>query len=126
MAGTRHRGLSLAAAAALNGTSARPATPSRTAAAGASNTDWMLDGACNGQDPSLWQPIGESAVFSEQIRQAKATCSRCPVEAICREYALETHQSSGIWGSLTERDRELERRRRSRLAAAERAKQVAA
>lgn len=126
MAGTRHRGLSLAAAAALNGTSARPATPSRTAAAGASNTDWMLDGACNGQDPSLWQPIGESAVFSEQIRQAKAVCYRCPVFDSCRAYSLETRQPSGIWGGLTEKGREQELRRRSRLRQQQRAKGAAA
>lgn len=109
---TRHQALGLAAMAARNGTDARPAR--QPAAQAVSDTDWMLDGECTRHDPALFQPIGESPVFAGQIAEAKAICARCPVEALCGEYALETRQSSGVWGGMTERDREQELRRRSR------------
>lgn len=114
MSGARHTALGLGAMAARNGAAARRATPARSAAAPRSDTSWMNDGACNGEDPTLWQPIGESSAFADQIEEARGICRACPVEALCREYALETRQPSGIWGSLAERDREMELRRRAR------------
>ncbi len=74
----------------------------------------MADAACKGEDPALFQPIGESSVFAEQIEAARAICYRCPVLNSCREFSLTTRQSSGVWAALTERDREMELRRRSR------------
>lgn len=82
--------------------------------------------ACNGRDPGLWQPIGESSLYADQIRDAKSICFGCPVFATCREYALETRQPAGLWAGLTERDREMELRRRSRARQAQRAKERAA
>lgn len=113
MSGQRHQALGLGAMAARNGSAARPASPPSPAAI-RHDTSWMLDGACNGHKASLWQPIGESSVFADQIEEARAICRGCPVEAACREYALETRQPSGIWGGLTEKAREQELRRRSR------------
>jgi WhiB family redox-sensing transcriptional regulator len=78
-------------------------------------TDWMLDGACNGADPALFQPIGDSSLYSAQIEDARAVCRGCPVIASCREYSLETRQPAGIWAAMTERDRAQELRRRARI-----------
>lgn len=86
------------------------------------DTDWMARAACRRADPALFQPIGESAAFTEQIDQAKAICRACPVLASCDAYSLETRQSAGIGAARTENERELEfaRRRCARLRQAER------
>ncbi|HZP54977.1 WhiB family transcriptional regulator [Actinocrinis sp.] len=102
---------------------ARTATEPRDRHAG---TSWMLDGACNDENPALFQPIGESALYSDQIEEARTVCSECCVMPLCREYALETRQPSGIWGGLTERDREQELRRRSRQRQQQASKRAAA
>jgi WhiB family transcriptional regulator, redox-sensing transcriptional regulator len=114
VSGARHQALGLGAVAARDGSAARRATPARRAAAPRSDTSWMSDGACNGKDPALWQPIGESSVFADQIQEARRICWRCPVFDSCREFSLETRQQSGIWAAMTERDREMELRRRTR------------
>lgn len=81
----------------------------------ATDIAWMLDSACHGKDPAIFQPIGEGPQYQEQIEQARTICAACPVRVRCGEYALATRQSSGIWASMTERDREQELRRRSRV-----------
>jgi WhiB family redox-sensing transcriptional regulator len=46
--------------------------------------------------------------------KAKAICARCPVKAECLEYALDTREAFGVWGSLNEDERRaILRRQRS-------------
>lgn len=114
MSGQRHQALGLAAMAERAGVSQRPGNVGPKPEHSAPDTSWMADGACKGKDPALFQPIGESSHYSQQIEEARATCRGCAVIGICGEYALATRQSSGIWAAMTERDREMELRRRSR------------
>jgi len=37
---------------------------------------------------------------------AKAVCMGCPVLQSCREHALRTREPFGVWGALTECERE--------------------
>ena len=67
--------------------------------------DWRQDAACLSVDPELFFPALEAgAPFAEQVRQAKTVCSRCPVIATCRAFALDT-LAHGIAGGLTADER---------------------
>ena len=61
---------------------------------------WHQHGACRGADPNLFFPKR-----GDSVKEAKAVCARCPVRAECLEYALENHESMGIWGGLSGRER---------------------
>lgn len=59
-----------------------------------------LRGECR-HDPELWYSLA-----AESIRRAKAICViACPVMDLCREYALATEQTFGVWGGLSEKER---------------------
>ncbi|MGH3389059.1 MAG: WhiB family transcriptional regulator [Actinomadura sp.] len=76
----------------------------------------MLRGACRGEDPELFFPIGIVGTGADQARQAAAVCGRCAVRAECLRYALRSRQKHGIWGGLTEEERTaMIRRRQARL-----------
>ena len=47
---------------------------------------------------------------------AKAMCLRCPVLQQCREHALRVREPYGVWGAMTEEEREAHYR--STIAAA--------
>lgn len=73
--------------------------------------EWRDLAACNGHDPNLFFPAGETGPAAEQIQRAKRICSSCDVADECLAYAIETNQVSGIWGGLTEDERRPVRRR---------------
>lgn len=77
-----------------------PAAPSLTRA-----YDWRDDGNCRTADPNVFFPEGRGGRVVEQTRQAKKVCARCPVVAECLEWALDTGQPSGVWGGLSEGER---------------------
>ncbi|MBT2449451.1 WhiB family transcriptional regulator [Streptomyces sp. ISL-43] len=65
-------------------------------------TDWMTDSGprpCR-TNPELW--FSKSAKDKEAAVQA---CLACPLLIPCRDYALTTHVSHGVWGGLTETER---------------------
>ena len=70
---------------------------------------WEEYAACRGEDPKLFFPqLGENGT------EAKRICRRCPVRVDCLEAALERgvkHQY-GVWGGMSEQEREAELRRR--------------
>ncbi len=72
---------------------------------------WRDLAACNGHDPSLFFPAGETGPAAAQIQQAKRICASCDVQEDCLMYAIETNQVAGIWGGLTEDERRPVRRR---------------
>lgn len=86
--------------------------------------DWQLQSACRGEDPNLFfHPEGERgpARLERELR-AKAICASCPVAAQCAEHALAVREPYGVWGGLTEDDREaIYARRRLVIAAPRRA-----
>ncbi|MCU1601797.1 MAG: putative WhiB-family transcriptional regulator [Frankiales bacterium] len=70
--------------------------------------DWQEQGACVTTDTELFfHPDNERGPRREaREAEAKAVCARCPVLAQCRAYALATREPFGVWGGLSEPERE--------------------
>lgn len=80
---------------------------------------WIMRAACVGHDPELWQPNKTKAgTYSVEERhrfeQARTVCRGCLVKEECLSHAVE-HQEVGMWGGLTEVERE-ELRRRNKIS----------
>ncbi|MGB6515574.1 WhiB family transcriptional regulator [Mycobacterium sp.] len=71
--------------------------------------EWQLQGLCRGVDSSVFfHPDGERGrARLQRERRAKEMCRQCPVLAQCRAHALEVGEPYGIWGGLSESEREL-------------------
>ena len=70
--------------------------------------DWQLRAACRSESPDLFfHPEGERGPsrFARELA-AKAVCSHCPVLAQCRSHALAVREPYGVWGGLSEDERE--------------------
>jgi len=84
--------------------------------------EWQLQGSCRDTDPTLFfHPEGERGpARRNRDAAAKAICAACPVLTQCRSHALVVREPYGVWGGLTEDDREViyssERRRRMPVA----------
>jgi len=84
--------------------------------------DWQLEGACREADPRLFfHTEGERGGARRQRDEAaKRVCRGCHVLERCREHALAVREPYGVWGGLSEDDRERiyaqERHRRMRPA----------
>ncbi len=74
---------------------------------------WQLDGACRGEDPSLFfHPDGERGpARAAREAAAKSVCATCPVVALCASHALTVREPYGVWGGLSEEEREATYRR---------------
>jgi WhiB family redox-sensing transcriptional regulator len=73
---------------------------------------WAADGACHprfGHDPKWWFPESDWSHRHPYVRAAKKVCVSCPVVDQCLDYSL-VHEPFGIWGGMTERQREVMRR----------------
>ena len=70
--------------------------------------EWQLEGSCREADPELFfHPEGERGpARRNRDAAAKAICASCPVLRQCREHALVVREPYGVWGGLTEDDRE--------------------
>ncbi|WP_275936249.1 WhiB family transcriptional regulator [Sinosporangium album] len=68
------------------------------------DTYWMRHAACRDVDPEIFFPIG-SAPTRSQLALARHVCARCPVSALCLNYALDTGQTAGVWAGTTEQER---------------------
>jgi WhiB family transcriptional regulator, redox-sensing transcriptional regulator len=70
--------------------------------------EWQLQGACRTSDPDLFfHPEGERGPRkARRDEAARAVCAGCPVLAQCRAHALAVREPYGVWGGLTEDDRE--------------------
>jgi WhiB family redox-sensing transcriptional regulator len=69
--------------------------------------EWQLDGTCRASDPRLFfHPEGERGpARRDRDAAAKAVCASCPVMQHCRQHALTVREPYGVWGGLTEDDR---------------------
>lgn len=70
--------------------------------------DWQLEGACRAVDPAtFFHPEGErGAARRGREAAAKAVCAACPVVAACRAHALAVREPYGVWGGMSEDERE--------------------
>ena len=70
--------------------------------------DWQLDGACRAASPeTFFHPEGERGpARRNRDAAAKALCQGCPVLQQCRAHALRVREPYGVWGALTEEERE--------------------
>ena len=82
--------------------------------------EWQLDGACRRVDPSVFfHPEGERGpARRNRDAAAKAVCATCPVVAQCRAHALQVREPYGVWGGMTEDEREAEYASQRRLTLA--------
>jgi WhiB family redox-sensing transcriptional regulator len=82
---------------------------------------WHADGACTPDIAHLF--YGPSAITDDgrrvvedrraraaRVAEAKLICASCPVLTQCRAYALDAGEPYGIWGGLTEGERDAVRR----------------
>jgi WhiB family transcriptional regulator, redox-sensing transcriptional regulator len=81
---------------------------SRLPATAASVWNWQYEGACREADPTLFfHPEGERGPARRQRdAQAVAVCAQCPVIERCRQHGFSVREPYGIWGGLTQQDRE--------------------
>lgn len=71
--------------------------------------EWQLKGVCRGVDSSVFfHPDGERGrARLQRERRAKEMCRSCPVIVQCRTHALRVGEPYGIWGGLSETERDL-------------------
>jgi WhiB family redox-sensing transcriptional regulator len=70
--------------------------------------EWQFQGACRWVDPAtFFHPEGERGPARRRRDDAaKAVCATCPVVTQCRRHALNVREPYGVWGGLTEQERE--------------------
>lgn len=87
--------------------------------------DWQLRGLCRGKDSSLFfHPEGErGAARSSRELAAKEICMNCPVQIPCADHALRVREPYGVWGGMTEEEREQHHARQKALARAQAARE---
>jgi WhiB family redox-sensing transcriptional regulator len=79
--------------------------------------EWQMHAACRGMDSSFFfhpeKERGPARAAREE--RAKQVCRRCPVLEPCRWHALAVQERYGVWGGLSESEREeiVRRQRRS-------------
>lgn len=74
-----------------------------------SETNWQERAACRGPKAAAFFPPlrpEPKAQRLERERLAKRICMGCDVRSACLEYALEIREPHGIWGGLTESERQ--------------------
>lgn len=78
--------------------------------------EWQYEGLCRTTNPdTFFHPEGERGP-SRRLRdaRAKAICEQCPVIRQCAEHALAVQEPYGVWGGMTEEEREEIYRERAR------------
>lgn len=66
--------------------------------------DWLPLAACRTADPELFFPDDSGTPGVD--RQALSFCTGCLVRSECLAYALDNGIADGIWGGLTETERD--------------------
>ena len=80
--------------------------------------DWQFDGSCRDVGPEVFvHPEGErGGKRRTRANAAKEICGSCPVLEQCRNHALAVREPYGVWGGLTEDERESHYARAAHLA----------
>ena len=67
---------------------------------------WWGLAVCQAAEPDLFFPIPAEGLAENDAARARAVCEQYRVRAKCLDYALATRQVPGIWGGLTETERQ--------------------
>jgi WhiB family transcriptional regulator, redox-sensing transcriptional regulator len=69
---------------------------------------WQEDAACRAVDPELFfHPDNERGrARRRRARAAKSICNNCAVIDACRAFAIRTRQPFGVWGGISEDERD--------------------
>jgi len=82
--------------------------------------EWQLHGSCRDADPELFfhPELERGAARQHRDAAALAVCAECPVLRQCRNHVLSHRETYGVWGGLTEDQRDrvwVERQERRKL-----------
>ena len=69
---------------------------------------WQPEAACKGPYHEVFYPPTKTERRRDKRKRearAKEICLRCPVIDECREYSFTVREQHGIWGGLTENER---------------------
>lgn len=68
-------------------------------------TEWMFWALCRGMP---WREANDIffALPSKSPAKAKAICLKCPVREHCLDWALKYNQRHGVWGGMTDGERQ--------------------
>ena len=67
---------------------------------------WIDAAACAKPGmPDVWFP-GSGPTGERAARAAKRICATCPVRQECLQHALTWRESAGVWGGMTETERQ--------------------
>lgn len=72
---------------------------------------WRENAKCRGMDTEMFYPPREKDTYKEIADKAKAICfgkdgkPECPVRKECLTYAVDTDNIYGIWGGMSNRER---------------------
>ena len=70
---------------------------------------WQHHAACRGPLGAVFFPPPTSERKREKLARemkAKGICLTCPVMDECRTYAIDIREPHGVWGGLSERERQ--------------------
>lgn len=72
------------------------------------NYEWQEEAACRDADPDLfyYRDMERGEHRRKRELAAKKICKSCPVLNTCAAFALDNVEVYGIWGGLTEKDRQ--------------------
>lgn len=74
---------------------------------GIADHSWHARGACHGVDPARADKLFFHTVRDRRsIAEAKRMCATCPVKKDCFTYAIDNQITFGIWGGLTDKERQ--------------------
>lgn len=66
---------------------------------------WQDKSLCLDEDPELFFPL-KNKKGEAQVVEAKAFCQLCPVKMKCLEMAVTENLEYGVYGGLSEEDRQ--------------------
>lgn len=69
---------------------------------------WQMQAACVGLDARVFFPLDGERGEQRAAREAaaKAICARCVVIRECARHALTVREPYGVWGGMSQADRE--------------------
>jgi WhiB family redox-sensing transcriptional regulator len=71
---------------------------------------WRRRAACRDMGTDVFFPAGRSGRSPGMVKEARKVCARCVSKPACLAYALEWNIREGVWGGLTDKQRQNMRR----------------